>query len=262
MLFDAGFGAYQSPFGPRESPGNTTRPLARVTEQCAAGCTANGGLPGMTYRSANWGSSWDAQYTWRASVSYVTGAHNLKVGYGGVALVSDLENHTNDLNLALHLQQWRPDLAHAEPAAVHDQLSDAERVVLRAGPVDARTHDAAGRTALRSQLEPLTRADDPGVGVPRLAAGLPGDAWRDRLQRPLPARRPCVRPLRQREDSRQGELRQVPRADEQQQQLHPVEPDHSHRNDGDARLDRFQRQLHPGLRPAESGGTEPHGHRR
>ena len=25
MLFDAGFGAYQSPFGPRESPGNTTR---------------------------------------------------------------------------------------------------------------------------------------------------------------------------------------------------------------------------------------------
>ena len=27
-------------------------------------------------------------------------------------------------------------------------------------------------------------------------------------------------------------------------------------------LDRFQRQLQPGLRPAESGGTEPHGHRR
>ena len=100
MLFDAGFGAYQSPFGPRESPGNTTRPLARVTEQCAAGCTANGGIPNLTYRSANWGHSWDAQYTWRASVSYVTGAHNLKVGYGGVALVSDLENHTNDLNLA------------------------------------------------------------------------------------------------------------------------------------------------------------------
>jgi hypothetical protein len=100
MLIDAGFGAYQSPFGPRESPGNTTRPLARVTEQCAAGCAANGELPGMVYRSANWGSSWDAQYTWRAAVSYVTGAHNLKVGYGGVALVSDLENHTNDLNLA------------------------------------------------------------------------------------------------------------------------------------------------------------------
>ena len=243
MLFDAGFGAYQSPFGPRESPGNTTRPLARVTEQCAAGCTANGGIPNLTYRSANWGHSWDAQYTWRASVSYVTGAHNLKVGYGGVALVSDLENHTNDLNLALHRQQRRADLAHAEPAAVHDQLSDAQRVVLRAGPVDARTHDAPGRAALRSQLELLTRADDSGVGLPRLAAGLPGNPRRDRLQRPLPARRRGLRPLRQREDGREGELRQVPRADEQQQQLHPVEPDHPHRDDGAARLDRLQRQL-------------------
>jgi hypothetical protein len=100
LLFDAGFGAYQSPFGPYESPGNPTRGMARVTEQCSAGCSNNGGIPGLTYRSANWGHSWDAQYTWRASVSYVTGSHNVKIGYGGVALVSDLENHSNDLNLA------------------------------------------------------------------------------------------------------------------------------------------------------------------
>ncbi len=40
LLFEAGFGAYQAPFGPYESPGNTTRGLARVTEQCAAGCSA------------------------------------------------------------------------------------------------------------------------------------------------------------------------------------------------------------------------------
>jgi len=100
MLFEAGFGAYQAPFGPYESPGNTTRPLVRITEQCAAGCPLNGGLPGITYRSANWSDSWDAQYTWRASMSYVTGAHNLKVGYGGVALVSDLQGFTNDNNLS------------------------------------------------------------------------------------------------------------------------------------------------------------------
>jgi hypothetical protein len=100
MLFEAGFGAYQAPFGPYESPGNTTRPLVRITEQCAAGCSNNGGIPNMTYRSANWSDSWDAQYTWRASMSYVTGAHNVKVGYGGVALVSDLQNFTNDNNLA------------------------------------------------------------------------------------------------------------------------------------------------------------------
>jgi hypothetical protein len=100
MLFEAGVGAYQAPFGPYESPGNQTRPLVRVTEQCSAGCSANGGIPGLVYRSANWSDSWDAQYTWRGSVSYVTGAHNLKVGYGGVALVSDLQNFTNDQNLS------------------------------------------------------------------------------------------------------------------------------------------------------------------
>jgi hypothetical protein len=108
LLFEAGFGAYQSPFGPYESPGNTTRPLARVTEQCAAGCSLNGGIPNLIYRSANWSHSWDAQYTWRASMSYVTGAHNVKFGYGGVALVSDLENHTNDLNLAYTVNNGTP----------------------------------------------------------------------------------------------------------------------------------------------------------
>src|SRR6185503_3677205 len=108
LLFEAGFGAYQAPFGPYESPGNPTRGLARVTEQCAAGCTANGGIPNLTYRSANWGQSWDAQYTWRGSMSYVTGAHNIKIGYGGVALVSDLENHGNDLNLAYTVSNGTP----------------------------------------------------------------------------------------------------------------------------------------------------------
>jgi hypothetical protein len=108
MLFEAGFGAYQSPFGPRESPGNPTRNMVRVVEQCAAGCSANGGIPNLTYRSANWADSWDAQYTWRASMAYVTGAHSLKIGYGGVALVSDLSNRTNNLNLAYRLNNGVP----------------------------------------------------------------------------------------------------------------------------------------------------------
>jgi hypothetical protein len=101
LLFEAGFGAYQAPFGPYESPGNPNRDLVRITEQCSAvgGCPANGGLA-VTYRSGNWSDSWDAQYTWRASVAYVTGAHNLKIGYGGVALVSDLQNFSNNKNLS------------------------------------------------------------------------------------------------------------------------------------------------------------------
>jgi hypothetical protein len=110
MLFEAGVGLYQAPFGPYEAPGNLTRPLARMTEQCAgaAGCPLNGGIPNLTYRSANWADSWDAQYTWRASVAYVTGAHSLKVGYGGVALVSDLQNFTNDQNLSFTVNNGTP----------------------------------------------------------------------------------------------------------------------------------------------------------
>ena len=131
----------------------------------------------------------------------------------------------------LHGQQRHADLAHPEPAAVHHQLSDPQRVLLRAGSVDARAHDASGRPALRSQLELLTRTDDSGIGLPRLAAGLPGNARRDRLQRHLPARRRRLRRVRQRQDGGEGELRQIPGADEQQQQLHPVEPDHPHRDD-------------------------------
>jgi hypothetical protein len=102
LLFEAGFGAYQAPFGPYESPGNPNRDLVRMTEQCtgAAGCRENGNIPNLIYRSANWSDSWDAQYTWRASVAYVTGSHNVKVGYGGVSLVSDLQNFTNTRNLA------------------------------------------------------------------------------------------------------------------------------------------------------------------
>jgi len=38
----------------------------------------------------------------------VTGSNSFKVGYGGVALVSDLENHSNDLNLAYTLSNGTP----------------------------------------------------------------------------------------------------------------------------------------------------------
>ena len=40
--------------------------------------------------------------------AYVTGAHSLKVGYGGVALVSDLQSLTNDLNLAYTVSNGTP----------------------------------------------------------------------------------------------------------------------------------------------------------
>jgi hypothetical protein len=96
LLLEAGLGSYRAAWGPFEQPGNTTRGLARITEQAAL----NGAVANTIYRSANWAQDWDNPNTWRASASYVTGAHNFKFGYVGGYLVEDIENHGNDLNLA------------------------------------------------------------------------------------------------------------------------------------------------------------------
>src|SRR5688500_8522619 len=104
LLLEAGLGSYIAKWGPSEPPGNPTRNLERVTEQTAR----NGALAGLNYRSANWGEHWDNPNRWRASASYVTGAHNLRVGHVGAYMVEDIENHGNDLNLAYTFNGGRP----------------------------------------------------------------------------------------------------------------------------------------------------------
>jgi hypothetical protein len=104
LLLEAGLGSYYAKWGPFESPGNPTRSLARVTELTAR----NGAVAGLQYRSANWGEHVDNPNRWRATMSYVTGAHSVKVGYQGAHLVEDIENHGNDLNLAYTFFGGRP----------------------------------------------------------------------------------------------------------------------------------------------------------
>ena len=110
MLFEAGVGLYQAPFGPVREPGQHRRgrwraspssapPAARPTAASPTSPTARRTGPTAGTRST----------PGAASVSYVTGAHNLKVGYGGVALVSDLQSFTNDQNLSFTVQQRRAD---------------------------------------------------------------------------------------------------------------------------------------------------------
>jgi hypothetical protein len=104
LLLEAGVGSYHAAWGPFEMPGNPTRGLARVTELAAR----NSAVANFTYRSANWGEHYDNPNRWRASASYVTGAHSLKFGYDGSYLVEDIENHGNDLNLAYTFLNGRP----------------------------------------------------------------------------------------------------------------------------------------------------------
>lgn len=92
LLLEAGFGSYNSHYGGRERETNP-RALIRVTEQA-------GIIPGLTYRSQNWASNRSGNHNWRASTSYVPGAHSIKIGYVGAFITLRQTAFTNDERLA------------------------------------------------------------------------------------------------------------------------------------------------------------------
>jgi hypothetical protein len=101
VLAEFGFGTYLNRWGGKEQPGNPTRDLVRVTEQA-------GIIPGLTYRSVNWASNWLGAHTWRGSLSYVTGAHNMKFGYQGAFHVDDRWPFTNNQRLSYRFNNGVP----------------------------------------------------------------------------------------------------------------------------------------------------------
>ena len=108
LLFDAGFGTTYYGWGNFERDGNPTRALVRVSEQCAGGCAANGGVPGIFYRSQDWNDNYTGAYPWRASVSYVTGAHSLKFGHTGTYFTDNRTSYTNDQQLRFRVNNGVP----------------------------------------------------------------------------------------------------------------------------------------------------------
>ncbi len=85
LLFEAGLGTYLSNWNTRERPGND-RSLIQITEQCPAstGCADNGNISDLVYRGqGTWSADWIGAHTWNSAASYITGAHNMKVGYQG-----------------------------------------------------------------------------------------------------------------------------------------------------------------------------------
>jgi hypothetical protein len=108
IFLEAGFGDYLTRWGGDELPGSVTRDLVRVTELCTAGCPANGGIPNLTYRSGNWANHWMGQHNWHATMSYVTGAHNIKFGYQGTHYVDDEMYATNSTKLAYQFNNGQP----------------------------------------------------------------------------------------------------------------------------------------------------------
>ena len=99
LLLDAGFGGTYYGWGNFERDPNPTHDLIKVTEQCAAGCAANGNRPGIVYRSQDYGDNRTGSYTWRGTLAYVTGRHSLKVGYQGTLMTDDRTWTTNSTDL-------------------------------------------------------------------------------------------------------------------------------------------------------------------
>ena len=109
LLLEAGTGTYRSRWGGKQIPGLATENLIRVVEQCASGCLDNGNIPGLTYRSGNWASNINWNTQWNASASFVTGSHNVKIGYQGALLYDDRKNFTNSEFLQYRVQNGVPD---------------------------------------------------------------------------------------------------------------------------------------------------------
>jgi hypothetical protein len=106
FLLEGGLGTYFLRWD-KERPDNVTRGLVRVTEQCTAGCSANGNIPGLTYRSDQWTNNWGQAYNPRASLSYITGAHSMKFGYQGFFGL-DQNSSTNTASLSYRVNNAVP----------------------------------------------------------------------------------------------------------------------------------------------------------
>jgi hypothetical protein len=108
LLLEAGFGGTYYGWGNFERNPNPAENLVQVTEQCAAGCTANGGIPNLVYRSQNWAQNYTGDYNWHLNASYVTGAHSLKVGYIGTVMTDYRTFYANNQNLAFRFNNGVP----------------------------------------------------------------------------------------------------------------------------------------------------------
>jgi hypothetical protein len=101
LLLEAGTSTYISKWGWMEQPGAILH-MNQVQEQVAQiGFFADGtpwAMPAnMFYRGLDWNfNNMQNPTTWRAAVSYVTGAHSVKFGYIAAYNRTDNQNHYND----------------------------------------------------------------------------------------------------------------------------------------------------------------------
>ena len=215
LLLEAGVGTYLSRWGGSEMPGNPTRDLVRVTEQCtapAARPTATSRT--CTYRSENWAANWQGTHSWRASASYVTGANSMKFGYqGGYPGGERQELAPTTSNLAYRFNNGVPnqftetDQAPSSRSSACDTTRSTRRISGRAAASRCR---APSGTTVRGAGSPQStvgrRAFLPQrpFAYPETQGGV--DSYNDIT----PRVRRGLRRVRHRQDVDQGQRRPVP----------------------------------------------------
>jgi Carboxypeptidase regulatory-like domain len=132
LLLEAGYTAfrYNPIFGQPPPDGITT--LIPVTEQSNTINSATGlqyaPVPNYTYRGIQqWGPAVASTDGWQATASYVTGAHNMKLGYQGNRLDIKDQNVANQTGIAYRFNQgvpnavsyWLPDMARRTITSLH-----------------------------------------------------------------------------------------------------------------------------------------------
>ena len=180
LLLEAGYSrfAYRHAGGPGQVPPDGILNLIPVTEQSAI----DGHPANFTYRGlATYNSNFGNPNNWRASASYVTGAHNVKAGYQGSYLIADSEFDSNVSQLSYRFLNHVPNqFTYRLPAF---QTADRTRVAalfvqdtwtherltvqgaLRFDQASSFSPSVHNGTALTSQFNPapVTLAETPGV---------------------------------------------------------------------------------------------------
>src|SRR5215471_14651992 len=107
MLFEAGFTrfAYWTNNGPGQVPPDGTMNLIPVTELSAI----DSHPAAFTYRGVgSYFYNWANPDNWHATMSYVTGSHNLKAGYQGSYSISDTQIITDTTGLTYNFNNRAP----------------------------------------------------------------------------------------------------------------------------------------------------------
>jgi hypothetical protein len=227
LLLDAGYSSFVSHWGWMKQPGAPLDLAAvlnvnRCPSPTPADCTAT-----MFYRGIGWADMQDNEQEnkqWRASASYVTGAHNMKLGYQGAHYVQEHELLTNDTQLRYLVVGAGPTPFPLSFDMLIRPWETSNRTQMHA--VYVQDQWTLGRATVQGAL----RYDTARSWFPAEHNGVPTatrfntEAW------------PRVRPLRHRANLRQDQSGEVPPARQQRGDLRHQQPVHHVPARHDARM--------------------------